>query len=262
MKVTRKIIEIDEALCDGCGNCVIGCAEGALEVIDGKAQVVADKFCDGLGACIGECPTGALTIVEREADEFDEVAVEAHLAKHVKNTTETTVPQGGCPSAKVELFAAESPCQCANEAVAFDRSTSSKKGEKQLPDQPSALSHWPVQIRLVPPNAPFLKGASLLVVADCTPLAYPNLHRDYLDGKAVVMGCPKFDEVDDYIDKFAQIATQSGVKDITTMIMEVPCCSGLPMIVKKGMQKAGKSLPMEEVVISTRGQILQHRKVA
>ncbi len=262
MKVTRKIIEIDDALCDGCGNCVVGCAEGALEIIDGKARVVADKFCDGLGACIGECPTGALTIIEREADEFDEAAVEAHLANQAKKTSETTAKQGGCPSSKVESFSTVSPCQCANEAVAFGKTISSKQGQQQHSDQPSALSHWPVQIRLVPPNAPFLKGASLLVIADCAPLAYPNLHRDYLNGKAVVMGCPKFDEVDAYIEKFAQIATQSGVKDITTMIMEVPCCSGLPMLVKKGLQKAGKSIPMQEVVISTRGQVLQQRKVA
>ncbi len=258
MKVTRKIIKIDDELCDGCGNCVTGCAEGALAIIDEKARVVADKFCDGLGACIGECPTGALTIIEREADEFDEEAVEAHLATQTEQATGENQHPAGCPSAKFDMHEPESPCQCANQAVAFDADQSPDKA----PDQPSALSHWPVQIRLVPPNAPFLKGASLLVVADCGPLSYPNFHRDFLKGKAVMMGCPKFDEVDAYIDKFAQIATVSGVKDITTVIMEVPCCSGLPMIVRKGMEKAGKAIPMEEVVISTRGKILERRKVA
>jgi ferredoxin len=256
MKTVRKIIEIDEELCDGCGNCVPSCAEGALEIIDGKARVIAEIYCDGLGACLGECPTGALKLVEREAEEFDEEAVEKFLAqkKQQASTRETPTFSGGCPSARLQNFAldesapAPSPCQEANKPAAF--------GEAE-----SALSHWPVQIMLVPPTAPFLKGADLLVLADCVPVAFPTVHRDFIKGKAVMMGCPKFDNAQSYIEKFARICKESGIKSITTVIMEVPCCAGLPMIVKKGMEMAGADLPMEEVVISTRGKILQRNQV-
>jgi len=251
MKVTRKIIQIDEELCDGCGNCVPGCAEGALQIIDGKARMVADHFCDGLGACLGDCPTGALKIIEREADEFDEAAVEVHLASIAKQAPEIIpAAPSGCPSANVEMLTPDSACNCANEAASFTA------------DQTSALSHWPIQIRLVPPGAPFLKGASLLVMADCVSVAFPSLHRDFLKGKSVMMGCPKFDDVDMYIEKFAGVFAEANIKDITTAIMEVPCCSGLPMIVQRGLEKAGKTVPMEQVVISTRGQIIERQKVA
>ena len=257
MKTVRKIIEIDEELCDGCGNCVPSCAEGALQIIDGKARVVADLYCDGLGACLGECPLGALQIVEREADEFDEEAVEEYLAKQKQQEPVQEAPafSGGCPSARLQNFAspqsasAPSPCQEANKPAAF--------GEAE-----SALSHWPVQIMLIPPTAPFLKGADLLVLADCVPVAFPTVHRDFIKDKAVMMGCPKLDDAQHYIEKFAQICKQSGIKSITSVIMEVPCCGGLPMIVKKGMEMSGVNIPMEEVVISTRGQILQRNQVA
>ncbi len=253
MKVIRKIIEIDEELCDGCGNCVPACAEGALEIIDGKARVVADLYCDGLGACLGECPTGALKIVEREADEFDEEAVEELLAKK-KQPEAPVMPMasgGGCPSARLQTFGASEaadPCGQANVPAAFEPAE-------------SALTHWPVQIMLVPPTAPFLKGADLLVLADCVPVAFAGLHRELLPGKTVMMGCPKFDDVEHYIEKFAQICKQSGIKSITAVVMEVPCCSALPVIVKKGMERSGVQIPMEEVVISTRGKLLERRQV-
>jgi NAD-dependent dihydropyrimidine dehydrogenase PreA subunit len=255
MKVVRKIIEIDEELCDGCGNCVPSCAEGALEIIDGKARVVADIYCDGLGACLGECPQDALKIIERTADEFDEEAVEEFLAE--KKTGETTeskimpMVSGGCPSAQMQTFktaAAEPPVAQPGAASAAQEAE-------------SALSHWPVQIMLVPPTAPFLKGADLLVLADCVPVAFPTLHQDFLQGKAVMMGCPKFDDAQHYIEKFSQICKVSGIKSITAVVMEVPCCSALPMIVKKGMELSGASIPMEEVVISTRGKVLERRQV-
>jgi NAD-dependent dihydropyrimidine dehydrogenase PreA subunit len=255
MKVVRKIIEIDEELCDGCGNCVPSCAEGALEIIDGKAKVIADLYCDGLGACLGECPVGALKIIEREADEFDEEAVEELLAEKKKEEPlSMPMASGGCPSARLQSFdppaaaPASDPCGCANQAATLDQSE-------------SALSHWPVQIMLVPPTAPFLKGADLLVLADCVPVAYPNLHENFLKGKAVMMGCPKFDDAEHYIEKFAQICKQSGIKTITSVVMEVPCCSALPVIVKKGMALSGVEIPMEEVVISTRGKVLERRQV-
>ncbi len=241
MKVTRKIIEIDEELCDGCGQCVPSCAEGALEIIDGKARMVADMYCDGLGACLGECPTGALKVIEREADEFDEEAVEEHLSKNVEKKEESVMPCG-CPSTMIQSFAPA------------DRAAAPAPGPGG--EVESALTHWPVQIRLVPGKAPFLKGADLLVAADCTPLAYPTFHRDLLQGKAVLMGCPKFDDAEEYIDRFADIFKTAGIKTVTAAVMEVPCCSALPVMIKKGMEKAGVNVPMEEVVIGTRGKIL------
>lgn len=244
MKVKRKIIEIDDELCDGCGNCIPSCAEGALEIVDGKAKVVADIYCDGLGACLGECPVGALKVVEREADEFDEEAVEAYLSEKEKNKggAEETLACG-CPSAQIQNFESSITCDEANRPADLEKLD-------------SALSHWPVQIRLIPPTAPFLKGADLLVVADCVPIAFPSLHRDFLKGKAVMVGCPKFDDAQEYIDKFAEIFRTAGIKRITVVVMEVPCCSGLPMIVKKGLEASGKKIPLEEVVVSVRGKIM------
>jgi NAD-dependent dihydropyrimidine dehydrogenase PreA subunit len=248
MKVTRKIIQIDEELCDGCGNCVPGCAEGALQIIDGKARMVADHFCDGLGACLGDCPTGALKIIEREADEFDEAAVEVHLASIAKQAPETSAPApSGCPSANIEMLTPESACNCANEAASFTA------------DQASALSHWPIQIRLVPPGAPFLKGASLLIVADCVSVAFPSLHRDFLKDKAVMMGCPKFDDVDMYIEKFAGVFSEANIKDITTLIMEVPCCSSMNGIIKQAIERSGKNVPVEQITISTQGAEIERK---
>jgi ferredoxin len=249
MKVLRKIIEIDEERCDGCGECIIGCAEGALQIIDGKAKVVADKYCDGLGACIGECPNDALTIVEREAEEFDEEAVEEYLSQKEKEPAkEETVMACGCPSTQIQAFAPSS-CQQANQPATLEGSA-------------SELTHWPVQIRLVPPNAPFLKNADLLVTADCTPLAFPDIHSRFIKGKTVLMGCPKFDDVQDYTNRFAEIFQTAGIKSVTALIMEVPCCSGLPIIIQKGMEKAGKNIPVETVVISTRGKIVKQEKSA
>jgi len=247
MKVKRKIIQIDDELCDGCGQCVPSCAEGAIQIIDGKARLLADKYCDGLGACLGECPTGALSIMEREAEEFDEEAVEAYLSsKAQKEAPEETSLPCGCPSAQLQTFL---PCQEANEPAVQESLV-------------SALSHWPVQIRLVPAGAPFLKGANLLVVADCVPVAYRNFHQDFLKGKVVLVGCPKFDNAQEYIQKFAEIFNAADIKTVTVVVMEVPCCNGLPMIVEKGMRIAGKKISTQKVVISPRGQILTREGVA
>lgn len=239
MKTLRKILEIDEALCNGCGQCVTGCAESALHMIDGKARVVSDRYCDGLGACIGECPTGALRIVEREAEPFDEKAVAIRLAEKERPDLPC-----GCPSSSIQTFETLSACSAANRPA-------------EIGNDISSLTHWPVQIRLVPASAPFLKGADLLVLADCTAVAFPSLHRDLIMGKVVLMGCPKFDDVLNYIKRFADIFSAAAIRSVTTVVMEVPCCSGLPMIVKKGMEAANKEIPIEEVVISTRGRILK-----
>ncbi|MFZ0613912.1 MAG: 4Fe-4S binding protein [Desulfobacterales bacterium] len=244
MKVKRKIIQIDEEKCDGCGQCVPACAEGSLELIDGKVKVVSDNLCDGLGACLGECPNGALKIIEREAEEFDEEAVEKYLAgKESQEPLQSRTIGGGCPSARIQQFDRAAPAGGPCPAPATG-------------SEPSTLAHWPVQIRLVPPTAPFLKGADLLVLADCVPVAFPTLHRDFLEGRAVMMGCPKFDDAQSYIDKFALIFRTAGIKRITIVVMEVPCCAGMPTIVRKGLEAAGKSIPVEEVVVSTTGAIV------
>lgn len=249
MKVIRKIIEIDDEKCDGCGNCVPSCAEGAIQVIDGKARVIADKYCDGLGACLGECPQGALHIVEREAEEFDEAAVNKLLEKQAKAGKDhekgqgPSVISGGCPSAAVKHFST-SPCDCANQA------------KTRASGGPSALGHWPVQIRLVPAGAPFLKNADLVIAADCVPVAYPAFHKDFLAGRAVMIGCPKFDDAQAYVDKLTRVFGESGIKSITAVIMEVPCCAGLPAIVKKALENSGMDIPFSQVTVSATGEIL------
>jgi len=248
MKVIRKIIQIDKELCDGCGQCVPTCAEGAIQIIDGKAEVLSDNLCDGLGACLGECPKDALHVIEREAEEFDEVAVEQHLTKQVESSDgEETLPCG-CPSTQIRTFMPAESCEAANRPASLETVE-------------SALSHWPIQIKLVPPTAPFLKGADLLVPADCVSVAFPTLHQDLLKGKVVMMGCPKFDDVQEYIDKFTEVFKTAGIKSVTTAIMEVPCCSGLPVIVKKAMEAAGKDIPMRELVISLNGKIISQSQI-
>ena len=250
MKVNRKIIEIDEELCDGCGQCLPSCAEGALEIVDGKAKLVSEVYCDGLGACLGDCPNDALRIVEREVEEFDEEAVEEYLSSRPQEEpVEEATMVCGCPSTQIQSFAPAASCEEANEP-AIQKS------------QDSALSHWPVQIKLIPPTAPFLKGADLLVAADCTAIAYPNFHRDFLKGKAVMVGCPKFDDVQEYVQKFDDIFYTAGIRSVTVVVMEVPCCQGLPVIVERGIEMSGKKIPMEKVIISARGDVRGREKLA
>jgi ferredoxin len=248
MTVERKIIEIDEDLCTGCGQCIIQCAEGALEIVDGKAKIVSDKFCDGLGACLGECPTGALKIIRREAEDFDETAVEEHLETLKERDKPMEKPAAcGCPSATMQSFSRPMPRKPVSEPA--------------QESEPSELTHWPVQINLVPPTAPFLKNADLLVAADCTPIAYKSFHKDFMEGRVIMVGCPKFDDAQAYVDKFAQLFSQSSVRSVTVVVMEVPCCQGLPLIIKRGMQMAGKDIPMELAIVSVRGQILKKEKL-
>jgi hypothetical protein len=204
-----------------------------------------------LGACIGECPTGALKIIQRDAEDFDEEAVEERLKTvTISKKQENGKMPCGCPSSNIQTFAPGS-CSC---------------GEANAPvvshSRGSELTHWPVQIRLVPPTAPFLKNADLLVAADCTGFAYPDLHRELLKGKTLLIGCPKFDDARAYIEKFAEIFSAASITSVTIAVMEVPCCSGLPEIVRMGMQKAGKQIPVEKIVISGQGQILRREKLA
>lgn len=241
MTETRKIIEIDEELCDGCGQCVPSCEEGAIQIVDGKARLIADKYCDGLGNCLGECPTGALQVVEREAAPFDEEAVKELLARRNQEHPQAAC---GCPSAGLQQF---STCSQANLPTA---------------QTGSALSHWPVQIKLVPPQAPFLKNADLLVTADCAPVASAEYHSRFLPGKVALMGCPKFDDAQEYLQKFVDIFTQAEIKSVTVLSMEVPCCSGLLGIVKKAREVARVDVPLKNTILSTKGELKQEMDLA
>jgi Pyruvate/2-oxoacid:ferredoxin oxidoreductase delta subunit len=249
MSTLRKIIEIDEALCSGCGNCIVSCAEGSLQIVEGKAKLLQERYCDGLGACLGECPTGALKVIERHAEDFDERAVEHHLAEFQETPLQMpdTLPCG-CPSTHLQTFSPKTPCNMAKQSLGSLSTV-------------SALSHWPVQIRLVPAEAPFLRNADLLVIADCTAIAYPDFHRDFLMGKVVLMGCPKFDDIQHHVEQFTEIFQKATIRSVSTVVMEVPCCQGLPVIVKKAMDNAGKRVPMEYLVIGLQGDILKREKL-
>lgn len=244
----RKIVKIDEEKCDGCGLCVPSCAEGAITIVDGKARLAGDNLCDGLGACLGECPQDAIQVIEREAAEFDEAAVEKHLeatspAGHVVQShhrRDVHPEREGCPGSRVMDFRAE-------------HAENSTKG----PDEKthSRLAQWPVQLHLVPPGAPYLQGADLLVAADCVPFAYADFHRDFLAGRAVLIACPKLDDNRLYLEKLTEIFRTSGIKSITVARMEVPCCGGIAMIVKQALKASGKEIPLVEVRIGINGDV-------
>jgi len=252
----RKMITINEELCNGCGQCVPACAEGALAIIDGKAKLVKEIYCDGLGACLGDCPTGALKVEVREAADFDPEAVTEHLKAHGREVpdhmpdpeslrlnakTASEGPKaGGCPGAALQTM---TPCGQANIPTAQGNG--------------SALSHWPVQLRLVPPNAPFLKNADLLLTADCVPVAMPSYHGEYVPNRVVLMGCPKFDNQQDYVEKLAGIIAENDLNSITVMEMEVPCCSSMSVILNEAVKLAGKSVPTERVTVSRTGSALR-----
>jgi ferredoxin len=220
----------------------VDCAESAMRIVDGKARLVGDKYCDGLGACISGCPTGALKIVERHVDDFDEEAVEELVRSQKKNAVGPN-KTGGCPSAGLQTFAPKSQtsCQKANIPVKLGAT--------------SALSHWPVQIRLVPPTAPFLQQADLLIAADCTTLAYAGFHQDLLQNRVVMMGCPKFDDGDAYVQKLSEIFSSARLKSICIAIMEVPCCQNMKNIVKAALDQAQVEIPVEVVVVNVQGDI-------
>jgi len=225
-RVTRSIVEIKEELCDGCGQCISYCAEGALQIVNGKARLVNDAYCDGLGACIGHCPKDAITIVEREADPFDQEAVHAHS----KEETPATIPERLEDLPATRRF------------------------------QESALRHWPVQLRLVSVKAPFFDQADLLVVADCVPFAYADLHSDLLAGRSVVVGCPKFNDAKGYAEKLGEILQQNDVRSVTLVNMEVPCCFGLGWVVDTAIKGSGKTLPVQRYVVTVKGELREVKK--
>ncbi len=230
-KIKRKIIHIDKKKCNGCGLCVPACAEGALQIIDGKACLVSEKYCDGLGACLGECPEGAITIEEKVVEVFDEKAAGEHMKK-VKR--------------KEPL-----PCGCPGTMVQFLESK--KKDEAKKVKIPSELTSWPVQLMLVPPHAPFLKHANLLISADCVPFAYADFHQDLLRDKVLVICCPKLDDAEFYQAKLTEIFKLNISKSVLVVHMEVPCCFGLIKIVKNAIEASGKNISFREVTLGING---------
>ena len=228
----RKIIQIDEEKCNGCGACARACHEGAIGMVDGKAKLLRDDYCDGLGDCLPACPTGAITFVEREAAAYDQKAVEERQRQLGK------APSGGCPGQR---------------AMRLNRETV----ESAPADGPSVsqLGQWPCQIKLAPINAPYFNGAKLLIAADCTAYAYARFHQDFMRGKITLIGCPKLDSVD-YSEKLTEILRQNDIQSVTILRMEVPCCGGLELAAKKALQASGKFLPWQVVTISVDGRIL------
>ncbi len=243
---SRKIIEINEDLCTGCGDCVPNCAEGAIQIIDGKAKLVADLYCDGLGACLGHCPEGALKVIEREADGYDEEAVKKLLASQGREF----VPQHAS-----ETEAPKAPAACPSVGLKMLRETKAQPLADS--DTPSALGHWPVQLMLVPPTAPFLKNADILIASDCTAFAAPNFHSEYLAGKSLLIGCPKLDNGQQYLEKITEIFQEANPKSMSVLIMEVPCCQGMKMIVEKAAELSGTTVQVETTVLGIRGGVLQ-----
>lgn len=236
--MNRDIVFIDEEKCNGCGLCIPNCAEGAIKLINGKAKLVDDRFCDGLGACLGHCPQDAITITKRDASEFDEEAVKKHLKVE--------------PKIVVKKTEKNTPCGCPG-SMAMDL-RDEKKTQGVQGRQSAQLRQWPVQLMLVSPEASYFKDSDLLVAADCVPFAYPNFHSDFLKGKSLIIGCPKLDDADYYVEKLTELIKKNKIKSITLVNMEVPCCFGLQRIVEEAVEKSGKVLPIRQTVITIRGE--------
>ena len=233
METVRKIVRIDEGKCDGCGLCAEACAEGAIQMIDGVARLVNEAHCDGLGACIGECPRGAITLEEKCVAPYHDT----HKHHHKAQGKPAEVEKCSCPSMRI---------------AQFDRKAGSSNERHH---SPSMLGHWPVQLALVPPGAPFLKDTNLLLVSDCVPFAYADFHRDFLNGRSVLVACPKLDDARAHLQKLASILRASNIKSITVARMEVPCCSGLTAMAKQALEISGKEIPLKEVIVGIRGNI-------
>lgn len=277
----RKIIQIDEEKCNGCGLCIPNCPEGALQMIDGKARLISDLFCDGLGACIGHCPEGAITIEEREAEKYDEKKVMGNIIKqgknvikahldHLKEHGETGylkealdfLEEKGIAISKEETVGAghrhqhgHSACP-GSKVIDFGKEKKTTKKRKITQRSESQLRQWPVQIMLVPPHAPYLKGADVLIAADCVPFAYSDFHENLLRGKVLLVGCPKLDDAEYYKAKLTQIFKDNEIKSVTCAHMEVPCCFGLVTLIKSAIGESGKKVPFKELTIGIKGDIL------
>lgn len=248
----RTIINIDKEKCNGCGICVNACHEGAIAMVDGKAELIRDDYCDGLGNCLPACPTGAITFVEREAAAYDEIAVEENIKKKQQEES---------PGKQQEESPHDLACGCpGSQSRVLTRESQSKTVPAPAPSQTlkleSQLQQWPVQLKLVPVNAPYFDGANLLIAADCTAYAYADFHNQFIKNKITVVGCPKLDE-GDYTEKLTAILANNNIKSVTVVRMEVPCCGGIQNAAVNAMKNSGKMIPWQVVTISTTGEILE-----
>jgi len=276
----RKIIKIDEQKCNGCGLCIPNCPEGALQIIDEKARLISDLFCDGLGACLGHCPEGAISVEEREAEDYDEKKVMKNIVKQGKNVIKAHLEhlqdhhQHQYFKEAIEFLKEKKidvplkqkvPHTAGAHEHGFSSCPSSQvmdltKEKTNVEKGPAAngvseLRQWPVQIKLVPPSAPYFQGADLLIAADCVPFAYAGFHSQLLRGKILLVGCPKLDDAQFYTDKLGEIFKQNNIKSITCVHMEVPCCFGLLQIIKEALKFSGKDIPYKEVTIGIKGEL-------
>ena len=246
--IKRKIVKIDENKCDGCGICVDACHEGALQIIDGKARLISESYCDGLGDCLPSCPQNAIIIEERLAEAYDEETVKKMMAEREKASLQQQESLAcGCPGSRSRTIKRES--NTIETTVSNQDQVSAKRPESQL-------RQWPVQIQLVPANAPYFHNANLLVASDCTAYAYANIHQDFMRNRITLIGCPKLDDTN-YADKLTQILNINNIKSITILRMEVPCCGGIVNAVKQALINSGKMIPWNIVTITTDGDILE-----
>lgn len=277
----RKIIKIDEEKCDGCGNCIPGCHEGALQIIDGKARLISDLFCDGLGACLGHCPPGALTVEEREAEPYDEKKVMKYIAaggvnvikahlEHLRDHQEFEYLTQALeylrdneienPLSAKELEEKKSHCGCpGSQEMSIENIDDNEDGEDS---RVSHLRQWPIQFHLVSPQAAYYRNSDFLLAADCCGFVYPDFHKDFLKGKSLAIACPKLDTNKEvYLDKLITMINESNLKSITVLIMQVPCCGGLAQIVQQAIEISGSPIPVNVTVITPSGEILQSARV-
>jgi NAD-dependent dihydropyrimidine dehydrogenase PreA subunit len=249
---TRKMIQVDTVKCDGCGVCIPACPEGALQIIDGKARLVRQSYCDGLGACLGDCPQGALAVVEVEADVYDEAAVIAHLqqtgpelvTRHIAHLQ----AHAGELRPPLGQVAPVSPCL----PVPVDLRDAAQSAAP-APSVPSELRQWPVQLRLLPVRAPFFDEVCLTLIADCVPFAYPNMHADFMRGDTIAVGCPKLDDAAAYVEKLTLMLQENDIRALKVVYMEVPCCRGLVRIAQQALERSGRDIPFDSVMVAIRG---------
>ncbi len=252
----RQIVKIDEDKCNGCGDCVPACAEGAIQIIDGKAKLVADNLCDGLGNCLGDCPMDAISIIERDAEEFDETAVELNLKKATKpkGSAHAAAPAalhrpavshgGGCPGSRVMFLGSQAPAEKPSQSA----------------EAPSRLRQWPVQLHLVPPTAPYFQGANVLLAADCVPFAMGDFHNKLLAGRSLAIACPKLDSGQDvYLDKLVSMIDEARIDTLAVAVMEVPCCTGLVRLAQAALERSERKVPLKLVKVSLRGEVIEER---
>lgn len=274
----RKIIHIDEELCDGCGRCIPNCPEGALQIIDGKARLISDLFCDGLGACIGHCPEGAITVEEREAEPYEEKKVMENIIRqgpntiaahldHLKSHGETDLYQQAVTVLRekgldVPVESKSEPCQGGCPGSRAMNFAAPEEKTQDAASRPSALSHWPVQMHLISPRSPHFEGSDLVLAADCTAFTLGDFHKDFLKGKTLAIACPKLDSgTEIYLEKLKALIDEAKINTLTVMTMEVPCCSGLLQLARKALAGTSRKVPLKHVLVGIQGTILKEEWV-